>query len=80
MPAEQLNPLVLNDLGIFGLNSQANPAALPPQWLSKADNIILDEQGRISSRKGIQQVTTSVSGEKVQSICEIGRASCRERV
>ena len=70
MPAEQLNPLVLNDLGIFGLNSQANPAALPPQWLSKADNIILDEQGRISSRKGIQQVTTSISGEVVQSICE----------
>ena len=25
---------------------------------------------RISSRKGIQQVSTSVSGEKVQSICE----------
>ena len=75
MPAEQLNPLVLTDLGIFGLNSQANPAALPPQWLSKADNIILDEQGRISSRKGIQQVSTSVSGEVVQSLVEYRAAN-----
>jgi len=70
MPAEQINPLVLNTVGVYGLNTQASPSALPPEWLSKADNIILDEQGRISSRKGIQQVTTSVSGEKVQSICE----------
>jgi len=70
MPAKQLSPLVLNDLGSFGLNTQASPGALPPQWLAKADNIILDEQGRISSRKGIQQVTTSISGEVVQSIVE----------
>ena len=70
MAAEQINPLVLNTVGVYGLNTQASPSALPPEWLSKADNIILDEQGRISSRKGIQQVTTSVSGEKVQSICE----------
>ena len=53
MPAEQLNPLVLNTVGTFGLNTQASPGALPPEWLAKADNIILDEQGRISSRKGI---------------------------
>ena len=70
MPAEQLNPLVLNTVGVYGLNTQASPSALPPEWLAKADNIILDEQGRISSRKGIQQVSTSISGEVVQSIVE----------
>jgi len=70
MPAEQLNPLVLNTVGVYGLNTQASPSALPPEWLSKADNIILDEQGRISSRKGIQQVSTSISGEVVQSLVE----------
>jgi hypothetical protein len=75
MPAEQLNPLVLNTVGTFGLNSQASPGALPPEWLSKADNIILDEQGRISSRKGIQQVSTSLSGETVQSIVEYKKAN-----
>jgi hypothetical protein len=75
MPAEQLNPLVLNDLGIYGLNTQASPGALPPQWLAKADNIILDEQGRISSRKGIQQVSTVVTGESIQSIVEYKKAN-----
>jgi len=75
MPAEQLAPLVLNDLGVYGLNTQASPGALPPQWLAKADNIILDEQGRISSRKGIQQVSTTVSGEVVQSVVEYKKAN-----
>lgn len=60
MPAEQLTPLVLNDLGIYGLNTQASPGALPPQWLAVANNIILDEQGRISSRQGIQQVSENI--------------------
>jgi len=45
MSAKPLSPLVLNDLGVYGLNTQASPGALPPQWLAKADNIILDEQG-----------------------------------
>jgi len=75
MPAEQLNPLVLNTVGTFGLNTQASPGALPPEWLAKADNIILDEQGRISSRKGIQQVSTTLSGETVQSIVEYKKAN-----
>ena len=71
MPAKVISPLVLNDLGSFGLNSQASPSALDPQWLSKAENVILDEQGRISTRKGFQQVTTTLSaGEEVQSIFE----------
>jgi len=75
MPAEPLNPLILNDTGRYGLNTQASPAALPPQWLAKADNIILDEQGRISSRKGIQQVSenigsTSANADIVKSIGE----------
>jgi hypothetical protein len=75
MSAKPLSPLVLNDLGVYGLNTQASPGALPPQWLAKADNIILDEQGRISSRKGIQQVSTTVTGEEVQSIVEYKKAN-----
>jgi len=76
MPAKELSPLVLNDLGSFGLNSQASPSALEPQWLSKAENVILDEQGRISTRKGFQQATTNLpSGEEVQSIFEYYKAN-----
>jgi len=71
MPASQIQPLVLNDVGVYGLNSQASPSALEPQWLSSAINVILDEQGRISTRKGFQQVTETLSaGEEVQSIFE----------
>jgi len=71
VPAKELQPLVLNTLGNFGLNSQSSPSALQPEWLSKAENVILDEQGRISTRKGIQQVTDNLaSGETIQSIVE----------
>jgi len=75
MPSKEISPLVLNDVGRFGLNTQASPSALEPQWLAKADNIILDEQGRISSRKGIQQVTDNLSaGEHVQSVFQHTKA------
>jgi hypothetical protein len=45
----------LDNVGINGLNLQANPAALDPSWLTKADNIVLRESGRISFRKGLKQ-------------------------
>ena len=45
----------LDNIGLNGLNLQANPAALDPSWLTKADNIVLRESGRISFRKGLKQ-------------------------
>jgi len=45
----------LDNVGLNGLNLQANPAALDPSWLTKADNIVLRESGRISFRKGLKQ-------------------------
>ena len=32
----------LDNIGLNGLNLQANPAALDPSWLVKADNIVLN--------------------------------------
>jgi len=45
----------LDNVGLNGLNLQANPSALDPSWLTKADNIVLRESGRISFRKGLKQ-------------------------
>jgi len=45
----------LDNIGLNGLNLQANPVTLDPSWLVKADNIVLRESGRISFRKGLKQ-------------------------
>jgi len=45
----------LDDIGINGLNTQANPASLDASWLTDATNVVLRETGRISFRKGLKQ-------------------------
>ncbi len=61
MAAKPLQPLVLDSIGIYGLNRQSSPASLPPQYLTTANNIMLDEKGRLTTRQGIQQITNLVS-------------------
>ena len=61
MAAKPLQPLVLDSIGIYGLNRQSSAASLPPQWLTTANNVMLDEKGRVSTRKGIKQVTNNIS-------------------
>ena len=45
----------LDNIGLNGLNTQANPTTLDVSWLTIADNIVLRESGRISFRKGFRQ-------------------------
>ena len=61
MAAKPLQPLVLDSIGVYGLNRQSSAASLPPQWLTTANNIMLDEKGRVSTRKGIKQITNNIS-------------------
>ena len=61
MPAKAITPIVLSGLGSRGLNTQAQDSTLGPEWLSSADNVVFDYQGRISSRKGIKQISKPVS-------------------
>ena len=61
MAAKPLQPLVLDSIGIYGLNRQSSAASLEPQWLTTANNIMLDEKGRLSTRKGIKQVTNNIT-------------------
>ena len=53
--AKELSYQPLTNLGINGLNTQDNPATLDPSYLTKADNIVLRESGRIAFRKGFKQ-------------------------
>ncbi len=53
--AKQLSYKTFDNLGTNGLNTQDNPAILDSTWLTRADNIVLRESGRISFRKGFKQ-------------------------
>jgi len=67
--AKSLTYKPLNNVGINGLNTQDNSASLEPAWLTKAENIILQEGGQISFRKGLKQKILATSG-KVKGIIE----------
>jgi len=61
----------LDNIGLNGLNLQANPASLDTSWLTKADNVMLKESGRISFRKGLKQNILKTTA-KVGAIGENG--------
>ena len=67
MPAKITSPILLNDMGSAGLNTQAQDSTLGPQFLTEADGIVFDLQGRMSSRKGIKQVSKAIASS-VKSI------------
>ena len=78
MPTKPITPIVLSGLGSAGLNTQSQDATLGPEWLTAADNVVFDYQGRISSRKGIKQVSKTI-GSSIKSIgCYIKADRTRE--
>ena len=49
--------------GFFGLNLQRKADILSYRWATKADNCVIDDSGRVSSRKGTKRAnTTALSG------------------
>ena len=60
MASKPIQPLVLDSIGIYGLNRQSSASSLPPQFLTTANNIMLDEKGRVTTREGIKQVTDNI--------------------
>lgn len=58
----RLYPLRVAAPGFFGLNTQVNTAP-GLQWASRADNCVIDAQGRLAARKGRNHITTAaISG------------------
>jgi len=71
-----LTYLPLDNIGINGLNTQANPTALDPSWLIKSDNIAFKESGRITFRNGfIQKVASISAATPIESIGEYKTAA-----
>lgn len=60
MPASPIQPLVLDSIGVYGLNRQSSPSSLEHQWLTSAQNVMLDDRGRITARAGVKQVTVNI--------------------
>ena len=67
--AKQIQYQSLTNIGLNGLNTQANPASLDPSYLTKAENVVIRESGRISLRKGFKQ-KVAPSGVAIKSIIE----------
>ena len=71
MASKPIQPLVLDSIGIYGLNRQSSAASLPPQYLTTANNIMLDEKGRVTTREGIKQVTNNISDSNTANTLKV---------
>ena len=69
MPAKPIRPIVLTGIGARGLNTQAQSSTLGPEWLTQAENVVYDLEGRMGPRKGIQQISKSIASP-IKSIGE----------
>ena len=58
MPA-QLLPIDLVSPGFRGVNFERAQSILPPFWATKAQNMVIDSDGRLAARKGYSDVTTT---------------------
>ena len=67
--SKQLSYQPLTDVGLNGLNTQSNPATLDTSFLTKAENVVIRESGRIAFRKGLKQ-KIAPSGASIGSIVE----------
>ena len=61
MPAKPTTPIPLKGMGSSGLNTQAQDSTLGPEWLTQAEGVVFDLQGRIASRKGIKMVSKAIA-------------------
>jgi len=67
--AKQISYQPLTDIGLNGLNTQDNPASLDTSFLTKAENVVIRESGRIAFRKGLKQ-KVAPSGTAIASLVE----------
>ena len=59
--AQQLQNIHIGAPGFKGLNTQDSPVNIDPAFASVAENAVVDNYGRIGSRKGIDDLTSDVS-------------------
>ena len=74
MPAKNTTSISLAGLGARGLNTQAQSATLSLEFLTEANNVVYDLEGRMGPRKGVKQITTPVTTGAIKSIGEFVKA------
>ena len=57
--AGRLREETLRDVGVFGLNTEDALSVQDPRWLTEAINLVFDDSGRLTSRKGVTALTTT---------------------
>lgn len=70
MPAKNTTSISLAGLGAKGLNTQAQSSTLSLEFLTEANNVVYDLEGRMGPRKGVKQITTPVTTGAIKSIGE----------
>ena len=62
--------------GFYGLNTQDSPLDMEINFASEANNCVIDDYGRIASRRGFQYLTTNpeiLNGQPIETIFEFTR-------
>jgi hypothetical protein len=59
---KRLAHLGISSPGSLGLNKQIGTETLDPQWATEATNCVIDDLGRLSSRKGSRRINASAIG------------------
>ena len=69
---KNLIPTSVSAPAFYGLNSQRKADILPFQWATKAENCVIDDSGRIASRKGYKRANATVisASPDVKSVFE----------
>ncbi len=57
--SKPLQPLTVAAPGFLGLNTENSGSILPPGWATLMTNLVIDEVGRIASRKGTKQLNAA---------------------
>lgn len=72
MPNKPLQSTSITSPGFFGLNTQDSGVNLNPSFALEAFNAVIDQSGRIASRKGWAYTTTSGgTGANIESLFEM---------
>jgi len=67
-----ITPFVISAPGFYGVNTQDSPVDLAPGFALRAINCVIDESGRIASRKGWQTIHAANADLGTSNVTTIG--------
>jgi len=71
--SKPLQNLTIAAPALYGLNTQDSPIEMQPSFASVADNLVVDEYGRLGARKGFALLTsdnTALGGQSISQVHE----------